>query len=75
LNDYFGPVGKVPGDYIMQIFDRNGETIFKSSSIENRWNGRYKGIIQPSGIFIYLINYKDMQNKPHQQKGTLVLIR
>ncbi len=40
LNDYFGPIGKVPGDYSMQIFDRNGETVFQSSSMESKWNGR-----------------------------------
>jgi gliding motility-associated-like protein len=75
LNDYFGPLGKVPDSYIMQIFNRNGEIVFKSSSMESRWNGIYKGILQPSGVFIYVINYKDMQNKLHQQKGTFVLIR
>lgn len=75
LNDYFGPLGKVPDRYSMQIFNRNGETVFKSSSIESRWNGIYKGTIQPSSVFIYLINYKDIQNIPHQQKGTFVLIR
>jgi gliding motility-associated-like protein len=75
LNDYFGPIGKVPEHYLMQIFDRNGETVFKSSSLDSKWDGRYKGRVQPSGVFIYLINYKDMQNKPHQQKGTLALIR
>jgi len=75
LNDYFGPLGKVPEGYTMQIFNRNGEIVFKSSDIEKRWNGIYKGMIQPSSVFIYLINYKDMQNITHQQKGTFVLIR
>lgn len=75
LNDYFGPLGKVPDGYRIQIFNRNGEVVFKSSAINQRWDGRYKGEIQPSSVFIYLVDYKDMQNKPHQQKGTFVLIR
>ena len=75
LNDYFGPLGKVPDRYTMQIYNRNGEIVFKSSSIESKWNGVYKGIIQESSVFIYLIYYKDMQNVTHQQKGTFVLIR
>jgi len=74
-NDYFGPLGKVPSNYSMQIFNRNGETVFKSSSMESRWNGIYKGIIQESSVFIYLISYIDIQNMKHQQKGTFVLIR
>ena len=30
LNDYFGPMGKVPEGYKLQIFNRNGEIVFKS---------------------------------------------
>lgn len=75
LNDYFGPLGKVPDSYRLQVFNRNGEVVFRSSAINQRWDGRYKGIIQPSSVFIYLVDYKDIQNKPHQQKGTFVLIR
>lgn len=75
LNDYFGPLGKVPDGYRLQVFNRNGEVVFRSSAINQRWDGRYKGIIQPSSVFIYLVDYKDIQNKPHQQKGTFVLIR
>ncbi len=75
LNDYFGPLGKVPDGYRLQIFNRNGEVVFRSSAIDQRWNGRYKGDTQPAGVFIYLVDYKDMQHKMHQQKGTFVLIR
>jgi gliding motility-associated-like protein len=75
LNDYFGPVGKVPEGFRLQIFNRNGETVFKSSSISQKWDGVYKGVKQPSSVFIYMIEYKDLQNKPHLQKGTLTLIR
>jgi gliding motility-associated-like protein len=75
LNDYFGPLGKVPDGFRLQIFNRNGEIVFKSSSISQKWDGVYKGVRQPASVFIYMIEYKDLQNKPHQQKGTLMLIR
>lgn len=75
LNDYFGPIGKVPDNYKLQIFNRNGETVFKSSAISQRWDGRFKGVLQPTSVFIYMIEYKDIQNKTHQQKGTFTLIR
>ncbi len=38
-------------------------------------NGLFKGVLQPTSVFIYLIDYKDLQNKTHQQKGTFMLIR
>jgi len=75
LNDYFGPIGKVPEGYSLQVFNRNGEVVFKSSSMYDRWNGRFKGVDQPSGVFVYTVTYKDMQGKLFQKKGTLVLIR
>ncbi|MEQ1677574.1 MAG: gliding motility-associated C-terminal domain-containing protein [Chitinophagaceae bacterium] len=74
-NDLFGPLGKVPEGYQLQVFNRNGEIVFKSTSMYQRWNGYFKGMLQPSSVFIYLVDYKDLQNKPHQQKGTFVLIR
>lgn len=74
-NDLFGPLGKVPDGYQLQVFDRNGGIVFKSTSMSKRWNGYYNGAPQPAGVFIYLVDYRDLQNKPHQQKGTFVLIR
>jgi gliding motility-associated-like protein len=74
-NDFFGPIGKVPEGYSLQVFNRNGEVVFKSSSMYDRWNGKFKGADQPTGVFIYLVTYKDMQGKLFQKKGTMVLIR
>jgi len=75
LNDYFGPIGKVPEGYRLQIFNRNGEMVFKSTTINQKWDGIYKGVKQSSSVFVYLIEYKDLQNKAHQQQGTFTLIR
>jgi gliding motility-associated-like protein len=74
-NDWFGPVGKVPNEYSIQIFNRNGEIVFKSSSTYSKWDGRFNGKLQPNGVFIYWVQYRDMKNKLLQQKGTLTLIR
>jgi gliding motility-associated-like protein len=68
-------LGKVPNDYLLQVYDRSGTVIFKSNAINQRWNGYFNGRLQPSGVFVYLVNYKDMQQKTQQQKGTFVLIR
>ncbi len=75
LNDYFGPLGKVPDDFSMTIFNRYGQIIFKSSSIHSKWNGTVNGIVQQTGVFIYLISYTDIQHRKQQLKGALTLIR
>jgi len=75
VNDYFGPIGKVPEGYHMHLYNRNGEVVFKSSTIDQRWNGTFRGQLQPTSVFVYVIEYKDLENKLHQQKGTFMLIR
>ncbi len=75
LNDWFGPLGKVPGDYSMMIYNRNGELVFKSSSTYSKWDGRINGRLQPNSVFVYWIQYRDKQNKLFQKKGTFVLVR
>ena len=74
-NDLFGPLGKVPGEYSMMLFNRNGETVFKSSDTYNRWDGKFKGVLQPIGVYVYWIEYRDKQNKLWQKKGTFVLMK
>lgn len=74
-NDFFGPIGKVPEGYSMQIYNRNGELVFRSKSLYDRWDGVFRGKPQPGGVFVYYIKYVDLQNQTHQEKGTLVLIR
>ncbi|MBC7934970.1 MAG: gliding motility-associated C-terminal domain-containing protein [Rhizobacter sp.] len=75
LNDYFGPLGKVPDGFRLQVFNRYGETVFVSTVINTRWDGRYKGEVQPMGSFVYVVVFKDINQKQHQQKGYFTLIR
>lgn len=75
LNDYYGALGKVPDYYSMQIFNRNGEMVYKSDATNKRWNGTYQGVAQPSGVYIYWIQYRNRKDQVIRQKGTLVLIR
>lgn len=75
LNDYFGPLGKVPEGFRLQVFNRYGETVFVSTAMNTRWDGRYKGELQPMGSFVYIIQFKDINGKQQQQKGYFTLIR
>jgi gliding motility-associated-like protein len=75
LNDWFGALGKVPGYFSLQVFNRYGEMVFQSSAVNTKWNGRYKGILQPNGVFVYIIKYRDRDNRPFMKKGTVTLIK
>jgi len=74
-NDYFGPLGKAPDGYVMQIFNRYGQRVFTSSSMNTKWDGTVRGEPQPAGVYVYIITYPDLQKQLRQQKGTITLIR
>jgi gliding motility-associated-like protein len=73
-NDTFKALGVV-ADYSMEIFNRWGERVFTTNSLQSGWNGHYKGVMQPNGIFVYLIRYKTNQHILKTQSGTVSLIR
>ncbi len=75
INDEFGAAGKFVSDFFMQIFNRYGQLIFQSSSIQHKWDGRVRGQLQPSGTFIYSIRYTDNSKQVQYKKGTFTLIR
>lgn len=75
LNDYFGPTGKVPEGYTMRVFNRFGETIYSSNSLQSKWDGTSRGKAQPEGVYVYVMTYYDLQKKIHEQKGTITLLR
>ncbi len=53
----------------IEIYNRWGKLIFKSSEPIKGWDGTYSGIEQPEGIYIYLLNGKGIKS------GTVLLIR
>jgi gliding motility-associated-like protein len=73
-NDYFNALGIV-ADYSLEVFNRWGQRIFKTSSLQNGWNGTYNGAVQPPGTFVYYIRYNTLLNIQKKLKGTFTLIR
>ncbi|MCW3124148.1 MAG: hypothetical protein JWQ38_3640 [Flavipsychrobacter sp.] len=77
-NDYFFPRGLLTRGlttFKMDIFNRWGQQIFSSNSIDGRgWDGTFNGVAQPEGVFIYRIEatFKDGQIEKHQGNVTLI---
>ncbi|GEM_PF-1010351 len=75
-NNIFKPkTEKQISDFEMKIFNRNGMQIFSCKNIDEGWNGNIKGVVAPQGVYVYIVTYKDSQNKKHTQKGNLMLLR
>ncbi len=76
LNDIFRPVaiGYKNLNYF-RIFDRWGEEIYFSSTLETGWDGTYKGKKAPIGTYFYQISYTDRFGKNGLMKGDVTLVR
>ncbi|MGH2649093.1 MAG: gliding motility-associated C-terminal domain-containing protein [Ginsengibacter sp.] len=65
----------MPEGYTMRVFNRFGEIIYSSNSLQSKWDGTSRGKAQPDGVYVYVMTYYDLQKKIHQQKGTITLLR
>ena len=77
LNDYFRPHTALKADkYEFQVFNRWGQLVFKSNNWRDKWDGRIKGILQSTGVFVWTLRYVHRDSKlPVFKKGTVTLIR
>ncbi|MBL0180740.1 MAG: gliding motility-associated C-terminal domain-containing protein [Chitinophagaceae bacterium] len=76
-NDVFKSYfGENVTEYHLQILDRYGNLLFESTDKNKGWDGTYKGVAQPQGSYIWVINYQ-LKDNPDKQllKGSVLLIR
>lgn len=75
FNNVFLPVYENIASVELKIMDRWGEIMFATTSLDNGWDGRYKGVPVPDGVFVYLIQAKGMDNKSYVFRGTVTVLR
>jgi gliding motility-associated-like protein len=61
-------------DLDFNIYNRWGNLVFHSNNSSICWDGTYKGVLQPSGTYVYQIRAKTICGNVYR-KGTVVLIR
>jgi gliding motility-associated-like protein len=76
LNDFFRPipVGISKIDYF-RVFNRWGNLLYSNISLEQGWNGTYKGLPQPPDTYVWMVRGTDFTGKTVVKKGTVQLIR
>lgn len=72
-NNTYGGVGVAVLEYEMLIFNRWGELIFKSTQIDNRWDGTYNGSVVPEDTYVATFKIKG-PNKIKIEKVTHVSV-
>lgn len=74
LNDIWLPTFSSISFMEMNVFNRWGEQLFKSTNTSG-WDGKYMGEISQEGVYVFLIKVKSKRNKWFYYKGTLTLLR
>ena len=75
-NDLFRPIALgIKSLESFSVYNRWGLLLYKTSKIGDGWNGKYKGVPQDPGTFVWQANATDYKNKRIFRKGTVILIR
>lgn len=75
-NDYLYPVNAYKAtDLYFQVFNRHGQRVFAGRSWNQRWDGKINGVVQDTGVYVWMLDYTDVSGRRISLKGTSVLIR
>jgi len=76
INDSFkAKEGSRAFNFQLQIFDRRGVIVFASNKLYDAWNGDYKGVPLPVGVYFWTASFTTQENKKIIKKGSVTLIR
>jgi gliding motility-associated-like protein len=76
VNDFFRPTN-LDEQFILEfkIYNRWGQIIFDDTSTTAQWDGRFKGVEQPTEAYIYVFRYKSPGQEERLLRGEFNLIR
>ena len=73
-NDNFKAYGMGIAGFSMIIFNRWGQPIFTSGSMDEEWNGTHNGKPVPEDVYYYHLKVKDIFEKEHIVNGSVTVI-
>ncbi|WP_316791086.1 putative Ig domain-containing protein [Pedobacter frigoris] len=74
-NDIFLVYGNTIAKMKLRVYNQWGQFIYESLSIQNGWDGTYKGDIQPNGVYVYYLDVEFNDGTKTTKKGTITLLR
>lgn len=77
LNDVFMTQGRGIKSYTIEVFSYHSNTIFRSTDINNRWDGRINGSgdVGQEGVYVYKVTIDDDAGRHHNFTGNVALIK
>jgi len=76
INDVFKVKYPFPvKEFHLIVYNEWGNKVFETNNINKGWDGSYKGEPSIQGIYVWVISFADINNKPGQLKGIVTLLR
>lgn len=68
--------GLIEEGFTLEIYNRWGEVIFRTTDIHQGWDGTYKGseTVQ-DGVYTWIVYFKDLTNETHRREGHVSLLK
>ena len=74
-NDFFSAYGTTIKQGLLRIYNQWRQLIFETRDIKKGWDGKYKGVLQPVGVYAYVVFAEMYNGSSVTDKGFLNLIR
>jgi gliding motility-associated-like protein len=77
MNDVFKGTGIGIKTYTLMVYDRWGNLVFTTNDLEKGWDGTFNGgdKVSLQDVFVWKVELHDENNKEHDYKGTVSLIK
>jgi gliding motility-associated-like protein len=76
LNEFWKAEGAFIKEYKILVLNRWSQLIFESNSLEDAWDGKYKNVDVPQGVYFYRLRYSGYDLRTVYEKlGTITVIR
>jgi gliding motility-associated-like protein len=75
INDVVHVHSESIANLTFHIYDQWGELLFTSTSVQNGWDGTYKGKKEPVGVYVYYLQATMNDGNKVNQKGTITLLK
>lgn len=74
-NEVFYPVHTGMDDYRLEIYNRWGELIFRSTDVNIGWDGYHRGVLSPMGVYVWKVWVKCHNGSTIERAGDVTLYR
>ncbi len=60
--------------FTFKVFNRAGQLLFKTIDINEGWDGRYNGLLQDTGAYIWVMDFVNVNGTTEHRSGQVLLL-